>query len=628
MCGINGFNFQDKKILNEMNAATHHRGPDGTGIFSDSKVSLGHNRLAIIDLSERGKQPMSNSDESVWITFNGEIYNYQEIRKELENKYKFRSQSDTEVIIQAYQEWGTECVNKFNGMWAFCIYDKKKNILFLSRDRFGKKPLHYYYDGKKFIFSSETKALFKHPIKKVLNVKAIPSYLSYRQVLGEETFFVGIKKLLPAHNLIFDLNQNKIASIKEYWDLKPHEISIDENKAAHQLEEHLIKSVAYRKISDVPLGIILSGGLDSSIITALLAQMEKDPINTFTVKFKEKGYDETEFAKKVAEQYKARYFEVLLETKGFLDLMEDYSEYKDEPIGVPNEVALYLLSKKIKEKVTVALSGEGADEIFEGYGRKFSSARDYEILKKLKNNPRGKEIYKKEFSELYKKYEGKFFESETEHFLFEYGYWTEPDKEAVLLSNINHDFSYLFEQNFGKYDMPYQKKISYFFAKMHLPGLLMRLDSASMASAVETRAPFLDYHLAQYVFNLPSRYKTKWTISDSEVLSLNKTGDHLSEKENVPKYLLKEVSRKYLPRSIVDRIKQGFPLPLSEWFVRDFKKIAQEMLLSKESRIRPFVNQDKLAEWLESDPEGKRFGQKVWMLLSLEIWLRKHFRSG
>ncbi len=625
MCGINGFNFKDDTLLDNMNLATHHRGPEGTGIFSNEFISLGQNRLAIIELSDLGKQPMSNHDENVWITFNGEIYNFQDIRRELENKYKFKSHSDTEVIIYAYEEWGTECVKKLKGMWAFCIYDKKKQILFLSRDRFGEKPLHYYYDGKRFIFSSETKAIFKHNIKKELSSRAISSYLSYRQVLGEETFFKNVKKLMPAHNILFDLKQNKIISIKEYWDLQPQEIKVEENKAASELERHLTQSIRYCKISDVPLGIVLSGGLDSSIITAILAKMEKNPINTFTVKFKEKGYDETEFAKIVAEQYNANYFEVLLETKGFLGMMEEYSSYKDEPIGVPNEVALYLLSKKIKEKVTVVLSGEGADEIFEGYGRKFSSARDYEIIKSLIKSENGENVYKEKFSNLYNKYAGKMFNSEMEHFLFEYGYWTEDDIKSVLLPSAHHDFDSVFKDYFDRYEMSYQKKIAYLFAKLHLPGLLARLDSATMASAVEARAPFLDYELAEYIFSLPSDLKTKWNISKEEVMNLNKTGDELSEKDNVPKYLLKKVSKQYLPNNIVDRVKQGFPLPLSEWFVKDFKEIAKEKLLSKESRIKPFVDQNKLSLWLEGDPESKRFGQKVWMLLSLEIWLRRHF---
>ncbi|HLC54540.1 MAG TPA: asparagine synthase (glutamine-hydrolyzing) [Candidatus Nanoarchaeia archaeon] len=624
MCGINGFNFEDRKILARMNSATAHRGPDGTGEFVDS-VSLGHNRLAIIELTDKGKQPMCNADESVWLTFNGEIYNFMELRKELEKKYAFRSHSDSEVIIHAYEEWGEECVNKLNGMWAFCIYDKKKNLFFLSRDRLGKKPIYYYAKKRQFIFSSEIKALFAHPIRKELDEKAIPSFLSYRYVLGEGTFFKDVRKVLPAHNLIFDLKSNKIKRIYEYWDLAPQEFEVDENEAKARVTSLLKESVAYRKISDVPLGVILSGGLDSSLVTALLAKQEDKPVNTFTVKFKEEGFDETAFAQTVSDQYKTNYHEVSINTSNFLELMRNYSAYRDEPIGVPNEIALYLLSKKIKKHVTVVLSGEGADEIFEGYGRKFSSARDYEILHRLQKLPNGKEIYRTKFSKLFEKYKGRFFDSAIDHFMGEYIYWTEEERNTILKPHLRDSSNDFFKKYAMRHKMPYQQLISYLFIKIHLPALLNRLDSSTMASAVEGRAPFLDYRLVEYVFNLPSRYKTRWNISEKEMQDLNATGDELSEKENIPKYLLKEISREYLPDSIVDRKKQGFPLPLDNWFKGEFENIAKKYLLGSEAKIAHFVDQSALRQLLDSTEQRKRWGQKIWMLLSLELWLQEWF---
>lgn len=626
MCGINGFNFENRNLLERMNKATRHRGPDGEGSFVDH-VSLGHNRLAIIDLSEKGKQPMSNRNGTIWITFNGEIYNFQELRLQLEKKYRFNSNSDTEVIIHAYEEWGSECVQKFNGMWAFCIYDKRKNIFFLSRDRLGKKPLHYYSKSGKFIFSSEIKGLLEHGIEKRLNLGAISSYLSYRYVLGEETFFEDIYKLLPGHNLFFDLNTHSLRK-EEYWDLQPHKSDVTESQAQKALDNLLKESVAYRKISDVSLGVILSGGLDSSLITALLAQQEKKPISTFTVAFKEEGYDESKFAREVATLYGANCFEVGIDTSNFLTIMKEYASYKDEPIGIPNEIALYILAKKIKEQVTVVLSGEGADEIFEGYSRKFTSARDYEILKRLQQLPDGHSVYKNQFSELFKKYRGRFFDSEMEHFLSEYKYWTEEDKARVLTPEANTANVALFAEYFNKYDMPYEKKIAYIFTKLHLPGLLNRLDSATMASAIEARAPFLDYKVAEYAFSLPEDLKLHWNLSEHDKRQLNENADDLADKANTAKYILKEVGRKYLPDLIVDREKQGFPLPLSEWFATDFKNVAHQILLNPRAKIRRFVDQIKLKEWLESDPNGKRFGQKIWMLLSLELWLEAWLIDG
>ncbi|MBS3080321.1 asparagine synthase (glutamine-hydrolyzing) [Candidatus Pacearchaeota archaeon] len=621
MCGINGFNFNDKELIKKMNESIYHRGPDQGGYYVNHILSLGMRRLKIIDLSEKARQPMSDKEKSIWIVFNGEIYNYKEIRKELEKKYKFNSQSDTEIIIYAYKEWGYDCVNKFNGMWAFCIYDSTKNILFLSRDRFGKKPL-YYYNKNKFIFSSEIKAILKHDIKKELDKKAISSFLSYRYVLGEETFFENIFKLLPGHNLVYNIKDKKVEKIWEYWDLSISNLNLDEHKAKQELEKLLKKSISLRKISDVPLGVILSGGLDSSLITAILAKQEPK-INTFTVKFKEKGYDETEYAKIVSNNYKTNHHEVIVDTANFLDIMKEYTKFKDEPIGVPNEIALFLLSKKIKEKVTVVLSGEGADEIFEGYGRKFSSARDYEIIKKIKqlNNPK---IYKTKFISLFKKYNGKLFNSEIEHFLYEYKYWTEEEKNAILNEEFKSEHYNFFEKYMNKFNIPYQKKISYLFIKIHLPGLLNRLDSPTMACSVEGRAPFLDPELVQFAFNLTSSLKTKWTISENEIMGLNEIGDNLSERKNISKYLLKEVAKDYLPKKIIYREKQGFPLPLNDWFKEDFIKISKDLLLDKNSKIKPIANQDNLKKWIEErDADAKRSGQKLWMLLSLELWLRE-----
>jgi asparagine synthase (glutamine-hydrolysing) len=625
MCGICGFNFEDLSGIKEMAKQFDYRGPDQENYYTDNAVSLGHKRLSIIDLSEKGRQPMCNESKDIWIVFNGEIYNYNEIRPELERKgHVFNSQSDTEVIIHAYEEYGKDCVKMFNGMWAFCIYDKRKSTLFLSRDRFGKKPLYYSLDKDKFYFSSEIKGILKCGVKKELNKPAVSSYLSYRYVLGEETFFKNIYKVLPGHNMIFNLKTRQIEENGEYWDIPIKEVNLKEEEILNKINDLLKKSVMYRKISDVPLGVILSGGLDSSIITAILAKQEQKPINTFTVKFKETGYDETEFAKIVADLYKTNYFEVTINTDNFLKIMKEYMMFKDEPVGVPNEIPLYLLSKKIKEKVTVVLSGEGADEFFEGYGRIFSSARDYEIIKQLQGQKNGKNNYKEKYPSIYNKYKGVLFKSELEHFLFMYNYWGDEEKNFILLNDSKKDFSAIFKKYIEKNDLPYEKKISYIFMKLHLPGLLNRLDSSTMANSVEGRAPFLDYKLAEFVFNIPLEYKTKWLLSNEELLNLDKNCDELSEKANISKYILKEMAKEYLPETIVKRKKQGFPLPLNSWFKNDFLNITKEMLLDENSKIKEVINQENLANWIEKG-QGEIFGQKLWMLLSLEMWLREWF---
>jgi asparagine synthase (glutamine-hydrolysing) len=631
MCGINGFNFQNTEIIKRMNDKIRYRGPDDEGIYINEDISLGHVRLKIIDLSEKAKQPMCNETGNLWITYNGEIYNFQELRAELEAKgHKFKSKSDTEVVLHAYEEYNTKCVNRFNGMWAFCIYDKKRKILFLSRDRVGKKPLYFYSKNKRFIFSSEIKAILEHNIKKELNKKAVSSFLSYRYVLGEETFFKKIKKLLPAHNMIYDLKKKKIKRIWEYWDLPQQGNKIPENLAKKIVEDLIKRSIEYRKISDVPLGVILSGGLDSSLIAAMLSRIEQKEgkqINTFTVKFPEKGFDETRFAEIVAKKYNAKYFEVKVSTNNFLEIMREYIKYKDSPVGVPNEIALYLLSKEIKKNVTVVLSGEGADELFAGYGRKFASIFDFERLKILEKSKNGSEKYKKEFHALYKKYKGKFFRTELDHFLFLYNYWSNEEKNLILKEEAKNDYRGIFEKYFRKSTGNYHQKMSYLFIKLHLPGLLNRLDNPTMTNAVEGRAPFLDYLLLEFVYNLPRELKTRWKSKDDFVAAGFKTCDEISEIHDIPKYILKEIAKGYLPKDIVERKKQGFPLPLDLWFRVDFLEKSQNLLLTKDSKIRSVIKQEKLKEWIRNNIKGedRKFGQKLWMLVSLELWLREWF---
>mgnify|MGYP001560531786 CR=1 FL=1 len=621
MCGINGFTFENHELIKKMNDLLVHRGPDSSGIYKDEKISLGHRRLKIIDLSEKASQPMFDSENKIAIIFNGEIYNFKELKKELEKDYKFKSNSDTEVIIYAYKKWGYNCVEFLNGMWAFAIYDKGKNKLFLSRDRLGKKPLYYTLLNNKLIFSSEIRPLFVHAIKKDLNKKSISSFLSYRYVLGEETMFEGIFKLLSGYNLVFDLNEDKIEKIWEYWDLEHNEININENEAKKNVDYLLTDSVSLRQVSDVPIGSINSGGLDSSLISAIMAKINDNPINTFTVKFPEKGFDETYFAKLLADYCNTIHKEIIIDTSNFLDIMKEYSKKKDEPIGVPNEIALYLLFKEIKKSVTVILSGEGADEIFAGYSRIFRSPYDYERLNKIKNI----EDYKKNPS-LYKKYNGKFFKNELEHFLFLYNYFPNEEKNFILKENFISDFSHLFKKYFDN-NLNYQKKISYAFIKLHLPGLFARLDNSSMASAVEARCPFVDYRLVNLVYNLPFNLKNPWKSEEDKKLAENKNCDEIAEVHDHLKYILKKVSKDYIPEEIINRKKQGFPLPLQKWFKEDFYEESKNLLLSEGSRIRMVANIDNLKEWIENkgNIRDEQFGQKLWMLLSLELWLKEWF---
>jgi len=623
MCGINGFNFENEKIIKEMNERVHHRGPDSRGFFCSDKVSLGHSRLKIIDLSEKAKQPMFDSENKIGIVFNGELYNYQEIKSELEEKgHKFNSESDTEVIINSYIEWGTNCVNHFNGMWAFAIYDRERNILFLSRDRMGKKPLHYYNQNRKFIFASEIKSLFMHEINKELNPKSISSFLSYRYVLGKDTMFQGISKLLPAHNLIYNLKEKKIEKVWEYWDLEIKENDDDEGKAIEKTKKLLQDSIRLRKISDVPVGSLNSGGLDSSLVSGIMAKMQKDPIRTFTIKFSENKFDETPYARILSNYCKTIHKEVKVEVEDFLHLMKEYTKQKDEPIGVPNEIPLSILFKKIKEDVTVVLSGEGADEISAGYGRVFRSPFDYERIKDL-----GDEEYREKYPSLYKKYNGRNFKDELDHYMYVYNYFPEEEKNSILLKEYQADFRPMFESYFNKFDTGYDRRISYVFIKLHLPGLLARLDNSSMLHGVEARCPFLDHRLVEYIFNLPSTLKNPWIDEKHKKNAEKKNSEEIAENDDIPKYIIKKAAAAIIPDEIINRKKQGFPLPFEVWFSGEFLEESKKLILSEDSKIKKVVNQEKLKEWINKGAKGdeRRFWRKFWMLVSLELWLREWF---
>jgi len=618
MCGINGFTFENPDLIKKMNLLLVHRGPDSNGIYID-KISLGHQRLKIIDLSEKASQPMSDEGNKIFIVFNGEIYNFKELKNQLSD-YNFKSNSDTEVILALYKKYGYDFVNHLNGMWAIAIYDKEKNKLFLSRDRLGKKPLHYTLHNNNLIFSSEIKPLFVHDIEKELNKKAVSSYLSYRYVLGEETMFQNIFKLLPAHNLLFDLEKNKIEKTWEYWDLDHNEYSINEENSKKIVDQLLTSSISIRQVSDVPIGSINSGGLDSSLISAIMATLHSSPINTFTVKFPEEGFDETPFARLLADHCNTNHKEITINILNFLDIMKEYNKKKDEPIGVPNEIALYLLFKEIKKSVTVILSGEGADEIFAGYSRIFRSPYDYERLKQIEDNNLPS------IPSLYNKYKGQSFNNELDHFLFLYNYFPNKEKNFILKQDFQADLSFLFKKYFDN-NLSYPKKISYTFIKLHLPGLFARLDNSSMASSVEARCPFVDHRLVNFVYNLPFDLKNPWKSQEDKKKAFFKNCDEIAENHDITKYILKKVAESYIPNEITHRKKMGFPLPLQKWFKEDLYKEAEKLLLSESSKIKMVANQENIKLWMEEglNNNDKQFGQKLWMLISLELWLGEWF---
>lgn len=644
MCGILGVvNLENRSPMNKKSFSCmldllSHRGPDDSGIFSDENVIFGHRRLSILDLSSLGKQPMTSFSKDVCIIHNGEVYNFREIREELKKRgYKFRSSTDTEVILNAYIEYGIDCVNEFRGMFAFAIYDKSQKKVFVVRDRIGIKPLYYsVFDGK-FIFSSEVKAILNYPnFPREEDVVGISSYLSYRYPIHDYTLFKKVKSLLPGHYVEIDICKKKF-TIKKYWDLPIVEYKEDKGEVFYvtKLKNLLIESVGYRMISDVPIGAYLSGGIDSSIVVALMSQLRGGPIKTFTIGFKEEGFNEFDYARKVADMYRTEHYEILLTAENYIEEMKKLIEYKDAPLGVANEPALYVMSKELKKYITVVLSGEGSDEIFGGYGRIFRSPFDYKRLKLLEKyeDLGSEEVIKLMKENLIRKYGYRKFQNEVDFFLFLYQYISWEEKETLFskefLSYLDKDklLNEVFYDYFDRLKgLTTYEKFIWIFEKIHIVGLLHRVDTTTMATSVEARVPFVDHKVVEFAMTIPVKYKVKWKSFLHKLSASIYNTDQISEVYDIPKYILKKTFESDLPKEVVWRKKLGFPVPIHKWFGKTFRDFAKDIFLSHEARQRGIYNIKFLEQILNGSEVEKnhKLGLKLWMLLNLELWFRKY----
>jgi len=643
LCGIAGiinlYNCSPiaESVINRMAKSLVHRGPDDFGTYVDDRVALGHTRLMIIDLSSSGKQPLFDVSGRAGIVFNGEVYNYNEIKQELLGKgYRFKSSTDTEVVLNYYLEYGFDCLEKFIGMFAFAIYDKSKSQVFLARDRIGIKPLYYTLFDDKLIFASEIKAILLYPgFQTEPDVNAISSYLSYRYPIGENTLFKNIFSLQPGHYL--DISASDIVK-KQYWDLP---INIDkedfgEDYYLRNVKELLENSVRYRMISDVPLGAYLSGGLDSSIIVSIMSKFSDNPVKTFTIGFADEGYNEFEYAKQVANMCSTDHHEIMLGSDKYIENMIRLIKFKDSPLSVANEPALYVMSQKLKQYITVVLSGEGADEIFGGYGRIFRSPYDYLRLKELSENNQtnNKTVFKTLIKNLNSKYSGKSFHNEIDHFLELYSYISWNDKEKFLdqdiisILNGDHLLYQLFNSQFDRINnLNIYDKYMWIFEKFHIIGLLHRVDMTTMATSVEARVPFVDHRLVEFALAMPVRYKLKWKSLLDKIAASVCNSDQISEKYDIPKYILKKAFEKQLPPDVVWRRKMGFPVPIHNWLGSNFNDFAMEVLLDDKARSRKIYNFKNLENMLNNQELFKKhkFGLKIWMLVNLELWFQEYF---
>jgi len=637
MCGIVGiWGFQNRvssEILKKMGDTLSHRGPDDTGLFVDEQnnIVLGHRRLSIIELSLLGHQPLANDDESLWITYNGEVYNYKEIREELRIRgYKFKSNSDTEVVLKAYQEWGIKAVQKFRGMFAFAIWDKKKGKLIVFRDRAGVKPLYYYFDDQIFIFASEIKTIIAYPgFKKELDFSALFLFFRYGYIPAPYSVFKNIHKLEPGHFL--EIDRNKKISKTKYWgivdfylqdfDTEQNNQKYNEKEIEEELEKILIDSFKLRLVSDVPVGIFLSGGIDSTLLTTLLKKNTDCPIRTFTLGFYEKEYNEAEYAKKIAKYLGTEHHEIYCTQKEALDVIPKLPEIYDEPFGDSSAIPTYLLSRFTTNYVKTSLSADGGDELFAGYnhyqnifnlyqkfhqiplpflylGRGITNIFSPEILSKVTGpilkSPNLENKFKKLQEILSQKINLENIYTNLQ------SYWG--NKESMSLLGLSSFTPPPLFNEFEKIkNLPIISQAQVVDFKMYLcDDILTKVDRATMAVSLEGREPFLDQTIIEYVARLPLNLKNR---------------------NREKKYILKKILYKHIPREFLERPKHGFTIPINNWLKADLKPLLGEYLNVDK------IKRQKIFNWKIADKElndyfsGKSpYAVRVWLLLVFEMW--------
>ncbi len=614
MCGITGKIYFDKNrsvTLNELKKMTdiiEHRGPDDEGHYINNNVGLGFRRLSIIDL-KTGHQPLANSEETIWLTFNGEIYNFKELRTDLERKgYKFKTNTDTEVIVYLYQEYGEKCVNYLRGMFAFVIWDNRKKQLFGARDRFGIKPFNYYIDNEKFVWGSEMKSIMvSNDIKKDISIDSLDYYFAYGYSKRNQSIFKQIKKLQPGHSFVIKPFEKDKLEIKQYWEVQFNpDYSKSEAYWKEAIYESLNEAVKMRMLSDVPLGAFLSGGVDSSTVVALMSLNSKNPIKTFSIGFKEEKYNELKYARLIAEKYNTEHHEFIVEPES-IDLLPKLVQAYDEPFADSSAIPTYYVSKFTREHVTVALSGDGGDELFAGYNayEKLHSISRKRIAPKLLFHYLNKLTPDYMFGKGLTYYLSKDKNNLPAHFCF----WKDYERRRIFNSSIQNEL-HINTAEKVKIDLLNSMDDDYITRMQKLDiqtymvdDILTKVDRASMMNSLEARVPLLDHKFAELTFKIPSSFKMKG---------------------NSKKHILKETFSNILPSEIISHKKQGFSVPLSIWFKNDFKDYTYEILMNS-NYLYDFLEKKYVKKLLNDHQKGIRdFSQKIWSLLFLDEWLKQN----
>jgi len=628
MCGIAGFtrfnhSMGDAHTLKAMGHAILHRGPDAGGEYLDEHIGLAHRRLSIIDLSEAGNQPMSSTDSSIVIAFNGEIYNFLELREELEQQgHTFNTHTDTEVILALYQQHGKACLEKLNGMFAFALWDKQQQQLFLARDRIGKKPLYYFQQDGRFAFASEIKSLLTLPnIPRDIRPDAVYDFFAYQYIPDPKSIFKHIHKLPPGHYMT--INADGI-EIEQYWDVSLKNISSDsESQLTEKLLALATRCTKRRMISDVPLGAFLSGGIDSSGVVAMMAKLSDTPVKTCSIGFDEKRFNETEFAQIVADQYKTEHHEFTVH-QNVKDNLEKIVRYFDEPFADPSLVPTYFVSELARQQVTVAIAGDGGDEVFAGYEKytiddienrlrnkfpRWIRKRVFPTLANLlaKNNATVCRKGKTLLTSLSLEPAMGFYLSNAQ---IDDRHWNALVKPQVKQALNKYHPSKLTTDAYEKSDgQDHLSKILYADMKTYLPGdILVKVDRMSMANSLEVRAPILDKEIIEFSATLPSKLK----FNNGE-----------------KKYILKEAFKPLLPDDILYRKKMGFSVPLASWLRGELKELAEDYLFSKSNGIQQFFKMEVVQDlWQQHQDNKVDHSNLLWSMLMFQMWWYNYMQTN
>ena len=633
MSGIAGIcNFKGspvkKEEIQDMIKVLNHRGPDDEGIFlssdifpnSPAQAGFGHKRLSIIDITS-GHQPISNEDGSIWVILDGEIYNFQDLRIELTEKgHRFKTHSDTEVILHLYEEMDTFCVQHLRGTFAFAIWDSKKERLFLARDRVGKKPVSYFSDGNSFIFASEIKSILECGLKRELDCKSLDFYLTYGYTPSPDTIFKGIKKLPAAHTLLYDKNGIKI---EKFWQLKyipKKRMSLKQYE--NRITELIKECIKVRLKSDVPLGVFLSGGIDSSTVVALMNEVSNEPIKTFTIGFQDEDYSEIKYARQIAEAFGTEHHEFIVKPET-LKILPKLVWHYNEPFGDSSCIPTYHAAKITRQFVKVALNGDGGDESFVGYERYkgIKLSRYFDKFPKTSLKIIGETIGKlsklsprKEYQDYIRHASNFLISIYKEPALFDrYSSWVnflkEDDKKSLYtdqmkeLAKESRPHQYLVEKFKGTIaNNIVEKIIGTELASSAVDDLMVKMEIATAANSLESRGPFLDHHCMEFMASVPLEFKLKGLTS---------------------KYILKRILSRRIPENLLHRKKMGFGVPIGRWFRNEMKDFIYDILLEEKSIKRGYFNKDYIKQLLDKHVSGSSDNKnQIWALLNFELWHR------